>query len=113
MYDEVMQLIALAKNDEKYFQRIEELKQKQLEVAQVLEIAKTLGEADKHLALARQKASDILDEAAIEAKKLKEKESTEEPNRRDTVSCKVLMRACFAWTMAACWIPTSRCICCL
>ena len=26
MYDEVMQLIALAKNDEKYFQRIEELK---------------------------------------------------------------------------------------
>ena len=58
---------------EKYFQRIEELKQKQLEVAQVLEIAKTLGEADKHLALARQKASDILDEAAIEAKKLKEK----------------------------------------
>ena len=63
MYDEVMQLIALAKNDEAYFKRIEELKVKQMELAQVMEIAKTLGEADKHLAMARQKATEIEDAA--------------------------------------------------
>lgn len=72
MYDEVMQLIQLAKNDEKYFKRIEELKEKQLEVAQVLEIAKTLGEADKHMALAKQQAAQIIKEAEEEAISIKE-----------------------------------------
>jgi len=71
MYDEVMQLIALAKNDEKYFKRIEELKEKQMELAQVMEIAKTLGEADKHLAMARQQAEAILEAAKKEAEELK------------------------------------------
>jgi hypothetical protein len=67
MYDEVMQLIALAKNDEAYFKRIEELKEKQLELAHVMEIAKTLGEADKHLAMARQKSETALEEGRKEA----------------------------------------------
>ena len=71
MYDEVMQLIALAKNDEQYFKRIEELKQKQLEVAHVLEIADTLKEADMHLAKARQEATQILEEAKAEAVQIK------------------------------------------
>ena len=71
MYDEVMQLITLAKNDERYFQRIEELKAKQLELAQVTEIAKTLGEADKHLAMARQNAEAIINKAKEEAEDLK------------------------------------------
>lgn len=82
MYDEVMQLIALAKNDEVYFKRIEELKAKQLELAQVTEIAKTLGEADKHLALARQKAESILEDATKEAEKIvKEAESLVADNK--------------------------------
>lgn len=71
MYDEVMQLIALAKNDEQYFKRIEELKQKQLEVAHVLEIAKTLQDADQHLAKARQDASEIVATAEKEALTIK------------------------------------------
>ncbi len=71
MYDEVMQLIALAKNDEKYFKRIEELKEKQMELAQVMEIAKTLGEADKHLAMARQQAEALVEAAKKEAAELK------------------------------------------
>ena len=73
MYDEVMQLIALAKNDERYFKRIEELKEKQMELAQVMEIAKTLGEADKHLAMARQQAEAIIEAAKKEAEELKNK----------------------------------------
>lgn len=76
MYDEVMQLIALAKNDEQYFKRIEELKKKQLEVAHVLEIAETLKEADMHLANARQQATEILSEAAKEAEVIKETANT-------------------------------------
>lgn len=71
MYDEVMQLIALAKNDEAYFKRIEELKQKQLELAHVMEIAKTLGEADMHMAKAKQEATFILEEATKEAEEIK------------------------------------------
>lgn len=71
MYDEVMQLIALAKNDEQYFKRIEELKNKQLEVAHVLEIAKTLQDADQHLAKARQDASKIIAEAEKETLTIK------------------------------------------
>lgn len=71
MYDEVMQLIALAKNDEQYFKRIEELKKKQLEVAHVLEIAETLKDADMHLAKARQEATEILDTARKEAEEIK------------------------------------------
>lgn len=67
MYDEVMQLIALAKNDEQYFKRIEDLKQKQLELAHVMEIAATLKEADMHLAKARQQASEIEEEARKKA----------------------------------------------
>lgn len=73
MYDEVMQLIALAKNDERYFKRIEELKEKQMELAQVMEIAKTLGEADKHLAMARQQADSLLESAKQEAEEIKSK----------------------------------------
>ena len=73
MYDEVMQLIALAKNDEKYFKRIEELKEKQMELAQVMEIAKTLGEADKHLAMARQQAESLLEAAKKEVDEIKSK----------------------------------------
>lgn len=76
MYDEVMQLIALAKNDEAYFKRIEELKQKQLEVAHVLEIAKTLEQADMHKAMARQEAAEIVVEAEKEAEKIKESASS-------------------------------------
>lgn len=72
MYDEVMQLIALAKNDEQYFKRIEALKQQMLELAQVKEIAKTLAEADMHLASARQKADILLEEAKKEAEQIKE-----------------------------------------
>jgi len=72
MYDEVMQLIALAKNDEQYFKRIEDLKKQMLELAQVKEIAKTLGEADMHLANARQKADILLNEARLEAVQIKE-----------------------------------------
>ena len=72
MYDEVMQLIALAKNDEQYFKRIEDLKQKQLELAHVLEIAETLKEADMHLANARQQATEIIVEATKEAELIKE-----------------------------------------
>lgn len=75
MYDEVMQLIALAKNDEQYFKRIEELKKKQLEVAHVLEIAETLKDADMHLAKARQEATEILDTARKEAEEIKSKAS--------------------------------------
>lgn len=75
MYDEVMQLIALAKNDEQYFKRIEQLKQMQLELAQVKEIAKTLGEADMHLANARQQAQEALSKAEEEAKEVKAKAS--------------------------------------
>ena len=71
MYDEVMQLIALAKNDEQYFKRIEELKKKQLEVAHVLEIAETLKDADMHLAKARQEATEILEVARKEAEEIK------------------------------------------
>ena len=71
MYDEVMQLIALAKNDEQYFKRIEELKKKQLEVAHVLEIAETLKDADMHLAKARQEATEILELARKEAEEIK------------------------------------------
>lgn len=71
MYDEVMQLIALAKNDEQYFKRIEELKKKQLEVAHVLEIAETLKDADMHLAKARQEATEILEIARKEAEEIK------------------------------------------
>lgn len=71
MYDEVMQLIALAKNDEQYFKRIEELKKKQLEVAHVLEIAETLKDADMHLAKARQEATEILEVAHKEAEEIK------------------------------------------
>lgn len=73
MYDEVMQLIALAKNDERYFQRIEELKQMQLELAHVKEIAKTLTEAEMHLAKARQNAEELIEDAKAEAASLKEK----------------------------------------
>ncbi len=76
MYDEVMQLIALAKNDEQYFKRIEDLKQKQLELAHVLEIAETLKEADMHLANARQQATEILSEATKEAEAIKETAQT-------------------------------------
>ena len=72
MYDEVMQLIALAKNDEVYFKRIEDLKQQMLELAQVKEIAKTLGEADLHLAGARQKAEEIIDKANKDALEIKD-----------------------------------------
>jgi chemotaxis regulatin CheY-phosphate phosphatase CheZ len=75
MYDEVMQLIALAKNDEQYFKRIEELKKKQLEVAHVLEIAQTLQEADQHLAKARQDATEIVSAAEKEASEIKMKAS--------------------------------------
>lgn len=73
MYDEVMQLIALAKNDEQYFKRIEELKQKQLELAHVLEIADTLKEADMHLANARQQATELVEVAKVEALEIKAK----------------------------------------
>lgn len=75
MYDEVMQLIALAKNDEQYFKRIEELKKKQLEVAHVLEIAQTLQEADQHLAKARQDTTELLSNAEKEAVEIKSKAS--------------------------------------
>ena len=71
MYDEVMQLIALAKNDEAYFKRIDALKQQMLELAQVKEIAKTLGEADMHLASARQQADILLEEAKKTAEEMK------------------------------------------
>ena len=71
MYDEVMQLISLAKNDEMYFKRIEDLKQQMLELAQVKEIAKTLDEADKHMAMARQRAAEIIADAEAEAKVIK------------------------------------------
>jgi hypothetical protein len=71
MYDEVMQLIALAKNDEAYFKRIDALKQQMLELAQVKEIAKTLGEADMHLASARQQADILLEEALKTAEEMK------------------------------------------
>ena len=73
MYDEVMQLIALAKNDEQYFKRIEVLKEKQLELAHVMEIAKTLNEADMHLAKARQDATELIKEAKQEAEEIKKK----------------------------------------
>lgn len=73
MYDEVMQLIALAKNDEAYFKRIDDLKKQMLELAQVKEIAKTLAEADMHLASARQKADILLDDARKEAEEIKQK----------------------------------------
>ena len=76
MYDEVMQLIALAKNDEEYFKRIEALKQQMLELAQVKEIAKTLGEADMHLAKSRQDASDIIETAKKEAEDIKAQAQT-------------------------------------
>jgi len=71
MYDEVMQLIALAKNDEQYFKRIEDLKQRQLELAHVMEIAKTLNEADMHMAKAKQEAEIIIKEAEQEAVEIK------------------------------------------
>lgn len=73
MFDEVRQLVALAKNDEQYFKRIEALKDKQLELAHVLEIAKTLGEADMHLAQARQEAAEIIEKANKEAEEIKGK----------------------------------------
>ena len=73
MYDEVMQLIALAKNDEQYFKRIEDLKKKQLEVAHVLEIAQTLQEADQHLAKARQDAAELISAAEKEGEEIKSK----------------------------------------
>lgn len=71
MYDEVMQLIALAKNDEQYFKRIEALKQEQLKLAQVLEIAKTIEEANMHMAKARQDAAQVIEEAQNEASEIK------------------------------------------
>jgi hypothetical protein len=73
MYDEVMQLIALAKNDEQYFKRIEELKAKQQELAYVMEIAKTLKDADMYLAGSRQKASELEETAKEEAEAIKAK----------------------------------------
>ena len=50
MYDEAMQLIALAKNDEQYFKRIEDLKQRQLELVHVMEIVRVFNEVDMHMA---------------------------------------------------------------
>jgi hypothetical protein len=76
MYEEVMQLIALAKNDEQYFKRIDDLKQKQLELAHVMEIAKTLGEADMHLAKARQSAAEIVKDAEKSALEIKSSAET-------------------------------------
>lgn len=76
MYDEVMQLIALAKNDEQYFKRIDALKQEQLKLAHVLEIAKTLEEANMHMAKSRQDAAQILEDAQEEAKTIKASAST-------------------------------------
>ncbi len=76
MYDEVMQLIALAKNDEQYFKRIDALKQEQLKLAHVLEIAKTLEEANMHMAKSRQDAAQILEDAQEEAKVIKASAST-------------------------------------
>lgn len=76
MYDEVMQLIALAKNDEQYFKRIDALKQEQLKLAHVLEIAKTLEEANMHMAKSRQDAAQILEDAQEEAKAIKASAAT-------------------------------------
>jgi len=76
MYDEVMQLIALAKNDEQYFKRIDALKQEQLKLAHVLEIAKTLEEANMHMAKSRQDAAQILEDAQEEAKTIKASATT-------------------------------------
>ena len=67
-----MQLIALAKNDEAYFKRIDALKQQMLELAQVKEVAKTLGEADMHFANARQKAEELIEEAKTEAQGIRD-----------------------------------------
>lgn len=72
MYDDLMQLIALAKNDEQYFKRIEDLKQMQLELGQVKEIAKTLGEADLYLANARQRAEAEREKVEKECNELRE-----------------------------------------
>lgn len=66
-----MQLIALAKNDEQYFKRIEELKNMQLELAQYREIAKTVKEADMYLAQARQRAEEVVEKAEQEANDLR------------------------------------------
>lgn len=86
MYDEVMQLIALAKNDEAYFKRIEELKTRQMDLAQVMEIAKTLGEADKHLAAARQKAAEIENEAVKDAEVIRKEAETYTTEQKDILA---------------------------
>lgn len=71
--EEFLQLMSLVKNDERYFKRIEELKEKQLELSHVLEIAGTVKEADMYLANARQQAAEIRVAAEEEAKEIKER----------------------------------------
>ena len=69
--DDLMQLVALAKNDEQYFKRIEGLKQMQMELAQYKEIADTVKEADMHLARARQRAQEVVEQAEQEGNALR------------------------------------------
>lgn len=71
MNEDLMQLMALVKNDPAYFARLEELKNKQLELAHVMEIASTVKEADMYLANARQQAVEIRKEAQKKAEEIK------------------------------------------
>lgn len=68
---DIVELLQFVKNDTQYFKRIEDLRQQEMQLNHVKDIANTLQQAELYISDAKIKAAEVIAKAEQEAKEIK------------------------------------------